>query len=217
MIISLFVASFSLFGIVELTPTDDIWAYPHAEDQMSDPFLRIWGQEGRSVWPAGEDGEAYGISLLKFDLSKIEAGKKLKSAKLILTHAEGIGITAEVSKKMPLEVRWVDGTFKERGWEYSQISKLRPKDDPKSIIATGILSGFTADLPHQMEIDLFAGPLKFADIFSEASKTKPAELRFALCSTINPAELGRSAVYKFYSKDCENPKFKPVLKLEFED
>jgi hypothetical protein len=183
---------------------------------MTDPFLRIWGQEGKSVWPAGEDGEAYGISLMKFDLSKIEAGKKLKGAILVLTHAEGIGITAEISKKMPLEIRWVEGAFKERGWEYSQISKLRPNDNAKAIIGTGFLSGFKADLPHPMEIDLFSGPLKFADIFSEAAKAKPAELRFALTSTINPGDLGRSAVYKFYSKDCENPKFKPVLKLEFE-
>ncbi len=216
MITALLSAAIAISSTVELNPTDDIWAYPHAEDQMTDPYLRIWGQEGKSVWPAGEDGEAYGISLLKFDLSKIEVGKKLKSAKLILTHAEGIGITAEISKKMPLEVRWVDGSFKERGWEYSQITKLRPKDDAKSIIATGFLSGFTADQPHPMEVDMFAGPLNFADIYLEAAKAKPAELRFALTSTISPAELGRTAVYKFYTKDCENPKYKPVLRLEFE-
>lgn len=209
------IATFALapgLATVDLIPTDDIWAYPHASDPDSDPFLRVWGFEGQSVADSAASSESLGYSFLKFDLTGLPE-KKLIGAELVLTHTAKPTFTLEMAKRAPLEVRPVASGFSEKTWTYYDLSKYMPAAGKEKVFGAGIPDTVPEDKDFPIRIDLMKGPGGFAKALEEARIGKV--LGLALTTTLSPAEEARS-VYKLYSKD--GPKeSRPVLKLTFAD
>src|SRR5215475_5485714 len=83
---------------IELTPTDDIWVYSHADDPQKDEYLRCWGADGMAVAPTGEELEEFSYSYLKFNLNKLPKEVKLKEATLILWHIPDPGWGLDAAK-----------------------------------------------------------------------------------------------------------------------
>jgi hypothetical protein len=198
---------------VTIFPTDDIWVYPHASDPQKDPFLRVWGAEGKAVPGKDEDGAAFSVSYLKFQLKDFPAGARLTGATLTLTHAAGAAYEEKTARENPVEVRWLSGDFAEKGWSYDMFDKLRPSDDKNAVLGAAFPEKWPKELDFTITIDL----AKNAKAWEEAWKSAQAAgvLRLALSSTIDPSVEGRSAIYKFYSKDGKEGT-KPTLKLSFE-
>lgn len=199
-------------SVVEIHPTDDVWAYPHAADQDSDPFLRVWGFEGQNVARSADESESFGYSLLKFDLAGVPT-KALKGATLVVTHTPKPAFTLEMAKQNPLEVRPVNADFTEKKWVYGDLSKYMPAAGKEGVFGTGWPAAISDEKEFPIAIDLMKGPNAFSKAF-ELARTKGA-LAIALTTTLSPNEEARS-VYKLYSKD--GPKeMRPILRLELED
>lgn len=203
------------FKVVELNPTDDVWCYPHASDPATDDVLRVWGIEGKAVWNTGDEPDSFCIVLMRFNVKDF-AGTKVKSATLTVTHADGAEFQLEWVKKAPLEVRPSNFELVEKNWAYSKVSEARPNPDPKAIFGTGAPESIPSGKPFPIAADLMKGPNKFAEYFEAATKSTTGSLNFSLTTLLDPSDLGRSAVYKFFSKDHENKAYRPVLKLELE-
>src|SRR5687768_10306177 len=88
---------------VELTPTDDVWVYPHASDQK-DAYLRVWAAGGPDLAADAGELEQVSYAYLRFDVSKVPAGK-ITEAKLTVTHVASPTFTIELAKKSPLLAR----------------------------------------------------------------------------------------------------------------
>lgn len=194
---------------VEVFPTDDIWIYPHASDPQKDPFLRVWGVGGEAVAANADDAADFSYAFLKFDLSKIPAGK-ISSVKFVVTHIADPGWTDAQVKDAPLEVRSVSANFAEKGWNYEMARALQPKAGKKEFFgfaSAKIAPGKTIPF----EFDLWK-----ADEFRKAfeSGRKDGAFAVALTSTIDPAVVGRGGIYKLYSKDDEKVERRPKLVVE---
>lgn len=204
----------ALDSTVDLFPSDDIWAYPHASSPESDPFLRVWGSEDGSVAASAAESESYGYSFLKFNLAGLPEGKAVKKAVLVLFHTPKPTFSLETAKRSPLEARAMPDGFNEKNWSYNDLSKFMPVKDQSGLYG----SGFPAQLDDAKEfpitIDLTAGTSPFIKNFEVARKTGTFAL--ALTSSMNPAEEETRATYKLSSKD--GPKeLRPLLKVTFAD
>ena len=191
---------------LSLVPTDDIWVYPQASDNK-DAYLRVWGAEGVAVPEKTGATEEFGFSYLKFDISSVPAGTKLKSAKLVLTHIAKVGYTEADSKKNPIEVRQVGADFSEKTWSYEMVAKNRPGE----LYGTAAVKPPTEEKEFEVTINLDK-PL-FAKDLAAGSRV----FAIALTTNLSPSEGGRSSFYKFFSKDNEKKEVRPMLKLEFAD
>ena len=199
-------------GVVELYPTDDVWAYPHASDPDKDPFLRVWGLDGASVAPSAAESESFGYSLLKFDAVGLPE-RSLKSATLVLVHTAKPSFDLSLAKKHPLEARPVKADFSEKTWAYGGLEKFMPSSGKGATFGTGVPDAFDAEKDFPIKINLLEGPGKFDALLVSARTAK--FFAIALTTTMSPADDVRS-VYKVYSKD--GPKeSRPILRLEFED
>ncbi len=208
------VASLSLMfaNVVTLTPTDDIWAYPHATDPQRDAYLRVWGVGGMAVAESASDTESFSYSLLQFNTGKVPAGKKLTAAKLILTHIANPSFTVEGASKTPLEVRAVEGEFKEKGWTYESLFKLK-LDSKETSLFGATAPKFTApDAEFKIEIDLLSGKGNFAKYLAGRVG---GPLSLVLTTKLSMDE--NRQTYKIFSKDAEREAARPVLELTFED
>lgn len=200
---------------VTLTPSDDVWVYPHASDPANDPFLRVWGTDGKSVPTDGEHAE-FSYGYLRFDLKNVLKGH-LKQAHLILTHAPAQGWTLETALANPVEIRQLSGDFDEKTWTYEKTAKVAPNPSADGLIGQGSPDKLPAEGKSALfDIDLLKGA-SFAKLLDAALNTSDPHLNLALCSKVDPGTLGRSSVYKFYSKDNPDAKVQPTLKLTFED
>lgn len=213
MILSLFIAACMPSQTIELVPIEDVWIYPHAADQTSDEFLRIWGIAGRSVPAKDQDTDTFGWAALKFDLAKVPTGN-LKLAKLVLTHFEEAMFTDAIAKEAPLEVRPLDADFSEKDWSYGKARTLVPSDAKDSWFGKGSPLGFKVGAPFAIEIDLLTGPANFAKALEEK---RNKALVFALTSTMDPSSGDPRPIYKVYSKDCDRKEYRPKLILTFEN
>ena len=201
----------SRIATVEIYPTDDVWAYPHAADPDRDAYLRVWGSEGVSVAASAADSESFGYSFLRFDASGLPA-KAIKGATLVLTHVPKPAYTLEAAKAHPLEARPVNPDFSEKKWSYGELSRFMPPAGKESIFGTGYPKAVSEDKDFVFEVDLMQGPNSFAKALEAA---KGGAFAVALTTTLSPDEESRS-VFKVYSKD--GPKeSRPVLKLVYED
>lgn len=201
---------------VALTPTADIWIYPHAGDPAKDAYLRVWGRDGQAVAKEIGDAEELSYSLLKFDPSSLPEGKP-KNATLILTTVADLAFTEAQAKANPLQARPVDGGFEEKGWKYDFLEKFNPTFDPKSIYGTGYPTPWPeAGKEGKIEIDLLKGPGDFAAALAAAKKDGKA-LGLALTSVLdvqsNPDVM---SIYKMYSKDSPLEATRPKLVLSYE-
>lgn len=198
--------------VVERNPTDDVWVYPHASD-VKDAYLRVWGANGKAVAGRNDALDEFSYSYLRFDLAGLPAGTP-KEAKLILTATADPGWTADDLKSTPIQARVAASDFREKDWSYDALaSKLAPSEAAEAVLGVASASPIEKGKEPTLTIDLLQGPAKFADALSSARKS--GALVVALTSALNPAEVGRTAIYKFYSKDGPE-KFRPVLRLTFD-
>jgi hypothetical protein len=191
---------------VELTPTDDVWVYPHAGDPQTDEFLRVWGTAGQAVSGDPAAAEEYGYSYLRFDISKLP-NKKPTSAELVLIHVPDPGWQPADSKSAPLEVRILNKDFTEKTWDYGKAKDIFPPSGKGAVVATTFADKVETGKPVVFRVDL----MKDADKFKLNGNT----VTFALTSSIDPANIGNQAVYKFYSKDTAKAELRPKLILKF--
>jgi hypothetical protein len=198
--------------VIELLPTDDVWAYPHASDPDKDPFLRVWGLDGASVAPSAAESDSFGYSFLKFDAAGIPE-KNLKSATLLLVHTAKPSFDLALAKQHPLEARPVSASFTEKTWGYGDLDKFMPASGKGAVYGTGVPEAFDAEKDFPIKINLMEGPGKFDALLLAARGTK--SFAIALTTTLSPDGDARS-IYKVYSIDGPKEN-RPVLRLEFED
>lgn len=198
---------------VDLIPTDDIWVYPHASDPGKDAYLRVWGAEGRDVAKDINELQDYSYSYLKFDLSKLPAGK-ITGATLTLTHIADAGYDVAYAKQNPLRVRPMPSDFDEKKWDYQNAETIKP--DEKVIFGSAApdkIPGGGKDFT--ITVDLLKGPGDFKAYVDNARGGKA--LALALTATMDVEEHGQRCIYKFYSKDCETASKRPVLRLTLDN
>jgi hypothetical protein len=203
---------------LSLTPSDDVWVYEHASDPAKDAYLRVWGAGGKSVADDPSDTGQFSYGYLRWDLSAIPAGAKLKSARLIVCQIAEPAYSAEDAKANPLEARSLVGSFDEKNWAFSAAAKVFPKSGDDGLFGGGYPKIFSKDgrvVP--ISIDLLSGKGNFGGAFTAALKGSSKSLCMALTSHLDPSSGGMSSVYKVYSKDAETPTNRPVLELEIEE
>lgn len=202
---------------VNLTPTDDIWVYPHATDPSSDAYLRVWGMGGHALPEDSAESSDYGFSLAQWSIPSTLEGKKLVSAKLHLFQIANPKFTVRESTKHPLEARPGNSGFSEKTWQYTDLAKFFPVTGSKAVFGTGCpdaTSVLTADF--EITIDLLKGPNDFAKYLTEAlTAKKPLALDLTTSLDIT-GDQGDTKLYKLYSKDAPAPEKRPRLELVFE-
>lgn len=196
---------------IELTPSDDVWVYPHSSDAR-DAYLRVWGAEGRDVARDLNEMQDFGYSYVRFDLSKVPAGK-VSAATLVVTHIANPGYDAAYAKQNPLRARPLAATFSEKTWDYSKAEDLKPEPGDKEVFGGGYPETIPADKEFKITIDLMKGPKDFKAYFDTARSSTSKAMGLALTATMDVEEHGQGCIYKFYSKDCETATKRPVLKL----
>ncbi|AIE86453.1 hypothetical protein [Fimbriimonas ginsengisoli] len=201
---------------VELTPTDDVWVYPHASDGAHDANLRVWGYEGKAAPADATEAEELSMAYLKWDVASVPAGKKLTKARLVLTNIANPGYTLEQAKAAPLQARPLAPDFTEKSWEFESLGKLLPKREKLDVFGVGAPEKLVADKPAPIEIDLMKGPNDFGKYLAAALGSPSKQMALALTSTIDMATLGRTGIYKFYSRDERDATVRPRLVLTFE-
>jgi hypothetical protein len=198
--------------VLTFEPTDDVWVYPHASDPSKDPYLRVWGSEGKSVAPAAEELDEFSYSYLKFNLKTLPKGK-IEEATLTLTSIADPGYTADYIKDNPVEARPLKSDFTEKTWEYDIARTLFPEPGAKSVYGLAYPSKWPAGKPFTVEIDLLKGPADFR-IDSKQAANGDGSFAIALTSTDDVQTMGSTAVYKFYSKDADKKEYHPVLRIK---
>lgn len=190
-----------------LTPTDDVWVYSHSNDNQ-DPFLRAWGSEGKSVAPNAGELENFGYSYLRFELP--EGVGTLTGATLTLTHKEKPAFTSEMVHQYPLEVRLLNGDFNEKTWIYDRAAQVFPIAGVEGLLGKSADFQVPASGTFKITIDL----TKHLELL-EKSRGKNRVFTLALTSVMSAADLGQGCIYKVFSKDAENEKNRPELKISY--
>jgi hypothetical protein len=202
-----------LLGIttVSLTPTDDIWVYPHSSDPARDANLRIWGSDDKPAATSVSDLEQFSYSFLKFPVESL-TDQKPKAARLILWSVAKPTFTVEQSKRAPLQVRPVSPDFTEKAWTYDQAEKLMPDASEKVVFGETSVTDISGTVPLRIEIDLLKGPGKFADYLVNAKRSsKP----FAVALTAALDVTDNRSSYKIYSRDAERESLRPKLEIDY--
>jgi len=197
---------------IQLTPTDDVWVYGNASDPAHDVNLRIWGTEGLATPKEAGGADQLSMAYLKWDLSTAPAGKKLTKATLVVNNIPNPGYTIEQATATPLEARPLVADFDEKTWEFGLVSRVAPAGGKAELFGTGAPKTLPKDQAAPIEIDLMKGPGDFAAFVKSSGK----QLRLALTSTLDMASLGRSAIYKIYSREEKDETLRPRLVLVFE-
>ncbi|MBS1707731.1 MAG: hypothetical protein JSS65_03310 [Armatimonadetes bacterium] len=199
---------------VTLEPTDDIWVYPHASEQVEDTFLRVWGSDGQAVQEP-DPGMSASWSLVKFDLGEVKQDGKLTKAVLVLTHAPKVGVTVKESADAPIEARAVEAGFTERLWDFREAEKFSPEGKANEILGTGAIQAVVEGKPTLIEVDLMKGPAPFATLLKSKLGSTDKKLAMALTSKIDPEGSNNARIYKFYSRAAEKVELRPKLMLTF--
>ncbi len=196
-------------GTYSLTPTDDVWTYPHAVDQTSDPYLRVWGSGDEAVGVLDDSEITFCMSLLRFDLSKVtEPAATLKKATLVLYHEIDPGFTRAESKANPLQARLVDADIDERNWTFYDGESHMPEGGKDAILGEAAAVPSVDGKPFRIEIDLLAGK---ADLRKGMAGQKA--IAFALTTRMAPQGV-EGPLYKFFSRSAEK-KLRPQLVLVY--
>ncbi len=198
---------------VTLEPTDDVWVYPYASDQVTDPYLRVWGSQGESLGEP-DPGMTVSYSLVKFDLGKVNKDGKLKSAVLVLTNFDKVGYTAQESKDAPVEVREVEPGFTERLWDFRDAEKFAP-EAKEAVLGSGYATQVVEGQPTVITVDLMKGPGSFPALLDKCMASKDKALALALTSKLDPEGSDQTRLYKFYSHSAPKPEQRPKLVLTF--
>src|SRR5688572_11914071 len=132
---------------LELTPTDDVWVYPHASDPQKDGYLRVWGVGGQAVASDPTQADEYSYSYLKFDLSKLPKDAKIQSAVLTMTHTPDPTWQVSDAKSAPVEVRVLAKDFSEKKWEYGLGKSVFPASGKEALLGSGAPAKINAGQP----------------------------------------------------------------------
>lgn len=194
---------------LEITPTDDIWVYPHASDPQKDGYLRVWGTGGLAVASDPTQADEYSYSYLRFDFAKLPKEAKISGVVLTLMHTPDPTWQASDSKASPLEARVLAKSFTEKSWDYSQGKTIFPGSKKEDVLGSFAPAKIDPGQPIKFELDLLKGPSKMV-------MSTGQEVRIALTSTLDPSTVGNRAVYKFYSKDYDKAEYRPKLTITFE-
>ncbi len=197
---------------LSLVPTDDAWVYPHGGDAMNDVYIRAWGADGNAVAQSPNDADAFSYTYMKFDVSGVPAGAKIKTGKLVLTHVPNAGYPKEAMTKTPLEVRAIGTDWSEKKWQFEISKKNAPKSGKEAIFGTSTAAGYQSDKEFKIEIDLSKSEGFAALLKASAGK----ELGLCLTSRMDPGENGRAYIYKMFSRNEEKASRRPVLELELD-
>ncbi|HSI72336.1 MAG TPA: hypothetical protein VK934_04105 [Fimbriimonas sp.] len=197
-----------------LQPSDDLWVYPHASEPGTDVFLRVWGAEGKAAPSNAGEAESYSMAFLKWSLVGMPTASKLTGAKLILTQVAKPGYSLQQAKDMPLEARGVPAMFAETDWKYESLEAFLPKAGKDDVYGSGYPETIGGDTVN-ISIDLLKGK-GFADTLAKALHDPKKEIAIGLTSAMDMAELGRSSIYKIYSRDERDEKLRPKLVLIFD-
>ncbi len=205
---------------ITLTPSDDVWVYPHASDPGRDETVRIWGAGGRSVAADPIDAEDFAYGYLRFKLPAHIKSARIVGATLELTNVINDELDPDEVAASPLEVRPLIGTFDEKSWTYTNIAKTHPngkvvwgKGGPKLVKGE----------PVKISIDLMVrgkdqvGPTDFHKVLSAsfpATADAEGQLALALTTTVDAAAVGMKRIYKIYTKEAEESR-RPRLVLRF--
>lgn len=195
---------------ITIEATDDIWVYPHASDQVNDPYLRVWGTDGKSLAADAMEANAFSYSYLRFPVPKTAQGKKIVSAKLVLSVVAQPAWDEKFGTTYPLEVRSVGAFPAEGKWRYdSDLPNFMPKPGDEGLfVKQGVKTGGGKD-GVKVEIDFSKGAIRLNEL------AKAGNIDLALASTLDPAEIGDRIVYKFYSRAAEAAN-RPKLVLTIE-
>jgi hypothetical protein len=198
-----------------IQPSDDVWVYPHAGNASTDEYLRTWGSGGEATGDAAEEG-GFSYSYIKWDLTGLPKDAKISEAKIMLTHVPDPEFTLSDAKSHPIQIRGLVGNFTEKTWRFDNVATVKPEAGDKGKFGEGAPLQMPMGKEFQIYVDLLKGPGDFRAYFDKALKGAKPELSLAVTSAIDPAELGQAGVYKVYSRNANNTKFRPVLMLWFE-
>lgn len=198
----------------KLFPTDDVWIYQFAQDQTSDPYLRVWGTGDAALGSSFEGHLPFSFSMLKFELPAAPEGSKLTGAKLVLTHSPEPGWTGQDAEKNPVEARSLTIDWNEANWEYDTAKKVHPSNDEATVYGTGWSKPPAGEDKFKVEIDLTKGKGGFQAAYDKALASPSKDLAIALTSKLTPEGGGEGMVYKFYSRSNDEA-LRPQLVLTF--
>lgn len=193
---------------ITLLPTDDVWVYPHAQDQSSDPFLRVWGGSEGAVGFIDQGEFTFSYSCLRFELPEGFDASKIESARLVLHSIPTVSWTAKDSEDNPIEARKLDRDFTEKAWEFSKSATVIPKAGDEQIFGTGKGEPAGGEKPIPFYVDLLKGKGDFK-AYLGANRI----VRLALTTKMAPEDMGEGRLYKFYSRQTEDEKLKPRLEI----
>lgn len=192
------------FSTVTLTPSDDVWVYPHSSSPGSETFLRVWGDGSSAVEATFMDDGGFSYAYLQWPTRELKVGVPKKATLTVFATAPE-DLTAEKVKAAPLQAFGLSASFKEDAFMAGQ-TEVRPKGDSLGKATAG------------RKGDKWVLTIDLGESFREAVSKAQADgkpIGLALASAISPAE-SRSQLYKIYSK--ENPaEFRPALALEYGD
>lgn len=196
---------------IRLTPSDDIWVYPHAGDPQRDAFLRVWGRGDSAVGATLADNESYSFSYLRFILPPSLRGQEVTTAVLQL---EGVSanFTSEESRKYPIQARIISADFAERGWTFDKSEKIVPSREKDAVVGEGSAETLKEDATYTVELKLRLDHPSVKALWSGiAADGKPIAL--ALTSAI-PVEESRK-MYKLHSANAERESARPSLVIGY--
>lgn len=199
---------------LKLTPTDDVWVYSHASDQVNDTFLRVWGAEGNAVTSVEEQAPA-SWSLIQFDLGQSRKAADLTHAELVLSHVGNPTFTTDDSLVAPVEVRPATPGFSEKTWAISDAEDFKPAARDNDVFGFKAVTPGTDDKPIAVEIDLLGGKRDFRLSYDEAL-AKGGKLAMAITSRMEITGGTQRKTYKFYSRSAA-AELRPQLVLTYKD
>ncbi|MCG9895674.1 MAG: hypothetical protein MH204_09385 [Fimbriimonadaceae bacterium] len=191
-----------------LLPTADVWVYPHAADQTSDPFLRVWGGGDYEFGRPSPGSFDFSVSLLRFT---IPAGTRtpLSGARLVVVQEPDPAFTEAEAASAPLRVRAATSAWSEQGWQFEKAAEAMPKEaDP--VLGASARPTIVQGRPVELVIDLAATEAGRAWL---AARQAGETVNLMLSSRINPDSMGEGKTYKFGSRQHEDESRRPRLVL----
>ena len=199
---------------IKLAPTDDVWVYSHASDQVNDTFLRVWGAEGNAVTSVEEQAPA-SWSMVQFDLGTSKRSVDLTGAKLVLHHIGNPTFTADDSLVAPVEVRPATAGFSEKTWTISDAEDFKPAPGDNDVFGFRPVTPGTDDKPIEVAVELLAGKRDFRKSFDDALD-KGGKLALAITSRMEITGGAQRKTYKFFSRSA-SAELRPQLVLTYKD